>query len=213
MQIRKNTKAFKSILEIVANCQGRPDREKLIRLYITKAGHSIQDRINIEGIQGGDSALFYDMGYDTVLSNLKSSNHQLWMSDEVPGIYFFHSTSNKVWDETPFEFDEAILKEFSSLPELPAVRKKGKTEKVVLPVSKQKPVTPERKTKKAEPVKSNTRDKEPKGPDFKLKHKIHFTNLDRVIFRQSKLSKLGVLEYYDKISEYILPHLKDRPLS
>jgi DNA ligase D-like protein (predicted polymerase) len=213
MQIRKNTKAFKTILEIVATCQGRPDREKLIRLYITKAGHSIQDRINIEGIQGGDSALFYDMGYDTVLSNLKSSNHQLWMSDEVPGIYFFHSTSNKVWDETPFEFDEAIQKEFSALPELPAVRKKGKTEKVVLPVSKQKPVAPERKTKKAAPARNNSRDKEPPGPDFKLKHKIHFTNLDRVIFRQSKLSKLGVLEYYDKISEYILPHLKDRPLS
>ncbi|HTF19883.1 MAG TPA: hypothetical protein VK658_17545 [Chryseolinea sp.] len=213
MQIRKNTKAFKTIIEIVTACQGRPDREKLIRLYITKAGHSIQDRINIEGIQGGDAALFYDMGYETVLSNLKSSSHQLLVSDDIPGIYFFHSSSNKVWDESPFEFDEAIIKEFGSLPELPVVRKRDKAGKIVLPVSKQKSETPDHKTKKTDTDKNtNSRHKEPKGPDFELKHKIDFTNLEKVIFRQSKLNKQGVLEYYDKIAAYLLPYLKDRPL-
>src|SRR5687768_7756501 len=126
MLIRKNTKAFKTILEIVSVCQSRVDREKLIRLYITKAGHSVNERINVEAIQG-DAALFYEMNYQSVLNNLQSPNHQLHVSDETPGIYFFHSTSNKVWDETPFEFDEEIKKEFSSLPELPVLRKKEKS--------------------------------------------------------------------------------------
>ena len=146
MLIRKNTKAFKTILEIISACQSRADREKLIRLYITRAGHSINDRISVEGIQG-DAALFYEMNYQSVLNNLQSSSHQLHISDEIPGIYFFHSSSNKVWDETPFEFDEAIKKEFSSLPELPVVRKKEKPEKFVFPTGKSKAESNRKKRK------------------------------------------------------------------
>lgn len=212
MQIRKNTKAYKTILEIVSTCQSRPDREKLIRLYITKAGNSIAERIHVEGIQGGDAGFFYDMSYETVLSNLKSSSHQLIASDDVPGIYFFHSSSNKTWDEAPFEFDEAVIKLFSSLPELPVPRKKEKAEKFVLPVSSSRE-TKKEKVKKVESVKTaRTHEKKPKGPDFGLKHQIDFTNLGKVVFRQSQLGKEGVLKYYDSVSSYLLPYLKDRPL-
>lgn len=216
MQIRKNTKAFKTILEIISVCRDRPDREKLIRLYITKAGDSIADRISVEGIQG-EAGLFYEMTYQRVLNNLKSSNHQLQVSDKVPGIYFFHSSSNKAWDETPFEFDEAIKKEFASLPELPEVRKKGKAEKFVLPTSPVQTKSPAIKKQKAKkstkPAKAEKGpERGPKQPDYKLKHKIMFTNLDSVVYRQPGLSKLDVLNYYNKISEYLLPYLKDRPV-
>ena len=137
MLIRKNTKAYKSILEIINGCRDRPDREELIRLYITKAGDTIKERISIEGIQGG-AGLFYEMNYQGVLGNLKSSNHQLHQSEEVPGLYFFHSSSNKVWDETPFEFDEAIGKLFSSVAELPALRRKEKVQKFEFPAPRLK---------------------------------------------------------------------------
>lgn len=220
MLIRKNTKTFKTILEIVTACKDRPDREKLIRLYITKAGNSIEDRISVEGIQG-DAALFYDLNYHSVLSNLESSERQLHQSDEIPGIYFFHSTSNKVWDETPFEFDEAIKKEFASLPDLPVVRKKSKTEKYVFPDPKVKPeptarkseMAPTKKEKAAVKKAPKAVDKGPRQPDYKLKHKIEFTDLDKVIFRNPQVTKKDVLDYYHKISEHILPYLKDRPLS
>jgi DNA ligase D-like protein (predicted polymerase) len=229
MLIRKNTKAFKTILEIVSSCQSRPDREKLIRLYVTKAGHSIKDRISVEGIQG-EAGLFYEMNYQAVLNNLRSSNHQLNQSDDTPGLYFFHSTSNKVWDETPFEFDEAIKKEFASLPELPAVRKKEKIEKFVLPTpgttTESKPSKKEKgAAKKHAPTKAESKKatpekkahmvviKSPRQPDYDLKKEIFFTDLDRVIFRHPSLSKKDVLDYYNEIAEYILPHLKDRPLS
>ena len=220
--IRKNTRAFKTILEIITACQERPDRDKLIRLYITKAGHSIDDRINVEGIQG-ESGLFYEMTYQTVLSNLQSSSHQLCSSDDVPGIYFFHSSSNKVWDEAPFEFDESIKTEFSSLTELPAVRKKEKASKFDLSGPGTKFETGDSKkkvgrsteksigSKATKPTKSTTI-KEPEQPDFNLKHDIHFTNLSKLIFRDAKLSKREVLEYYDEISDYLVPYLKDRPL-
>lgn len=203
-------------MEIVTGCQDRPDREKLIRLYITKAGHSIKGRISVEGIQG-EAALFYEMNYHAILNSLQSSNYQLHQSDEVPGIYFFHTGSNKVWDETPFEFDEAIKKDFGSLPDFPAVRRKEKTEKFFFPpphskteskpVRKEKPGTKKAVTKKAITI----RDKERRQPNYKLKHKIHFTDLERIVIRQAKLSKKDVLDYYYKIAEYMLPYLKDRP--
>lgn len=217
MQIRKNTKAFKTILEILTACQSRPDREKLIRLYITKAGHSINDRISVEGIQG-EAGLFYEMNYQAVLTKLTSANHQLNQSDDLPGIYFFHSSSNKVWDESPFEFDESIKNEFASLPDLPTTRKKEKVEKFVFPTpnvkAESKPVKKEKKGKadKTEIKKTQkTVDKGPKQPDYKLRQQINFKALEQIVFRQARLNKEDVLNYYNKISDYILPYLKDRP--
>lgn len=221
MLIRKNTKAFKTILEIITACRDRPDRDAMIRLYITKAGDTIKERISVEGIQGG-AGLFYEMGYQAVLGNLQSSNHQLHQSDEIPGIYFFHSSSNKVWDETPFEFDEAIKKEFGSLPDLPVVRKKEKAEKFVFPAPKTKVESTKEKARtrketlthkeKSEPKKSaKVVALWPKQPDYKLNQDIHFSGLERIVIRQAEMTKKNVLDYYDKISEYLLPYLKDRP--
>jgi len=129
MLIRRNTKAYKTIVDIVSACETRADRDKLIRLYITKAGHTIQDRLPVEGIEG-DTEVFYDLNYAAVLTNLNSAGRMLHQSDEIPGIYFFQSGANKAWDENPFEFDERIAKEFASLPDLPVTRKREKPVKV-----------------------------------------------------------------------------------
>lgn len=227
MLIRKNTKAFKTILEIVTACRDRPDRERLIRLYITKAGDTVRERINVEGIQGG-AGLFYEMNYQAVLGNLKSSNHQLHQSDDIPGVYFFHSSSNKVWDETPFEFDEAIKKEFGSLPDLPVLRKKEKAERFVFPdpklrneskASAKEKAGAEKEREKAPAKEEKGETKKsarvvalwPKQPDYNLKREIEFTGLERITLRQAQLTKRNVLDYYNKIADYLLPYLKDRP--
>lgn len=224
MLIRKNTKAFKTIAQILTTCQERHDREKLVRLYITRAGTSINERISTDAIQG-DSEVFYEMNYQSILVNLSSSNHQLQVSDDVPGIYFFHSSGNKVWDETPFEFDDAIKKEFSELPELPLTRKKEKAGKyefpkasaVTKPTGKSKAEVEKKvKAPKEKSFKAKMfvlRDHGPKQPDYKLRHEIHFTNMDRVISRQPQLTRKDIFDYYDKISEHILPYLKDRALT
>jgi DNA primase len=211
MQVRKNTKAFKAILEIFSQCRTRPDREKLVRLYITKAGDSLAERISIEGIQH-ESALFYEMNFQAIVTKLESSMHQLHLSEDPEGIYYFHSTSNKTWDENPFEFDETVLKVFKDLDSLPAVRKKEKVEKYELPVAQ---IVNERPVKAKEPVRKTAPMKfvpEEKQPGFKLAHSIQFTNLDRILFREPRLTKRDVLEYYFAMSNYILPHLRDRTL-
>lgn len=44
-------------------------------------------------------------------------------------------------------------------------------------------------------------------------HSIRFSNLDKVWFPKDRISKRDVLRYYEAVAEYLLPHLKDRPLS
>ncbi len=42
---------------------------------------------------------------------------------------------------------------------------------------------------------------------------LKFTNLDKVWYPKDKVTKRDVINYYDAVAEYLVPHLKDRPLS
>lgn len=44
-------------------------------------------------------------------------------------------------------------------------------------------------------------------------HKVKLTNQDKIYFPKDGLTKGDVVEYYQSVSKYILPHLKNRPLS
>ena len=44
-------------------------------------------------------------------------------------------------------------------------------------------------------------------------HEIKFNNLNKVYWTKEKITKRDMLNYYDEISPYILPYLKDRPQS
>lgn len=44
-------------------------------------------------------------------------------------------------------------------------------------------------------------------------HKIKITNPDKVLFQEEGITKWEVVEYYERIAETMLPHIKDRPLA
>ena len=44
-------------------------------------------------------------------------------------------------------------------------------------------------------------------------HRLKFTNLDKVYFPKDGWKKRHLLHFYDQVSEYLVPHLKNRPLS
>ncbi len=54
---------------------------------------------------------------------------------------------------------------------------------------------------------------ETKTPKKATTNKVEITNPDKVYFPKEKITKGDVIAYYDSISEYILPYLKDRPQS
>jgi bifunctional non-homologous end joining protein LigD len=44
-------------------------------------------------------------------------------------------------------------------------------------------------------------------------HELHFSNLSKIYWPDDKISKREMLNYYYQVAPYILPYLKDRPLS
>jgi bifunctional non-homologous end joining protein LigD len=44
-------------------------------------------------------------------------------------------------------------------------------------------------------------------------HTLKFTNLDKVFFPKDNWRKRDLLAFYDRVAPFLLPHLKDRPLS
>jgi bifunctional non-homologous end joining protein LigD len=82
--------------------------------------------------------------------------------------------------------------------------------------SVQKPVQKTSKSKTMTTKKSseNTEDENEKDTEITLnRHKIKLTNQDKIYFPKDKISKGDVVDYYQSVAEYILPHLKNRPLS
>jgi len=43
--------------------------------------------------------------------------------------------------------------------------------------------------------------------------RLKFTNLDKVFFPKDGWKKRDVIEFYDRVAQWLVPHLKDRPLS
>lgn len=68
---------------------------------------------------------------------------------------------------------------------------------------------PAKNSKAAAPKKGK-----PGGQTMKVGgHELKVTNLDKLYFADEKITKGDVLSYYNSISKYILPYLKDRPQS
>ncbi|MXS71734.1 DNA ligase D [Flavobacteriaceae bacterium W22] len=71
------------------------------------------------------------------------------------------------------------------------------------------PQKPEKMTKK--PVKKS--DSESDKEVTLNRHKVKLTNQDKIYFPKDGITKGDVIEYYQSVAKYILPHLKNRPLS
>lgn len=52
-----------------------------------------------------------------------------------------------------------------------------------------------------------------KQKEITMRGKVEVTNLDKVFWPDEGYTKGDLIEYYESVSEYILPYLKDRPIS
>ncbi len=84
-------------------------------------------------------------------------------------------------------------------------------------VSREEPAEPEDEPKGIDPEPTAAADHiELKGKEATVEidgHRLKFTNLDKVYFPKDGWKKRDLLAFYDAVSEYLLPHLRDRPLS
>lgn len=100
--------------------------------------------------------------------------------------------------------------------------KKGKADKDEGSPEKKKPVQSRRSSAKKINVKgkkhklkeSAIRIEDGKEQLIKVSaQKLKFTNLDKLYWTKEKIAKIDLIRYYDQISPFILPYLKDRPES
>jgi bifunctional non-homologous end joining protein LigD len=88
---------------------------------------------------------------------------------------------------------------------------KMQTKQKVVKASKKKAVV-EKKSKSE--AKAATEKKEGKNKIIVANgHKVELSNLHKIYWPVEKLQKGDMINYYDTIADYILPYLKDRPLS
>ncbi|MBV8328139.1 DNA ligase D [Chryseobacterium sp.] len=65
-------------------------------------------------------------------------------------------------------------------------------------------------------AKASAKKTETSGTDKEItlnRHIVKLTNMDKIYFPKDRITKGDVIDYYQSIAEYILPYLKNRPLS
>ncbi|SIP97919.1 bifunctional non-homologous end joining protein LigD [Chryseobacterium sp. RU37D] len=88
-------------------------------------------------------------------------------------------------------------------PVFVAIREDKNPEDVNVKPKEMKAKTSSKKTETSEKEKEITLNK----------YKVKLTNQDKIYFPKDDITKGDVIEYYQSVAEYILPHLKNRPLS
>ncbi|MBV8807291.1 MAG: DNA ligase D [Acidobacteriaceae bacterium] len=83
------------------------------------------------------------------------------------------------------------------------------------PAEEPQPAAAPKKTKRAPKTKSpSTLDLSSREATVEIDgHLLKFTNLDKVLFPKDGWTKRDLIEFYDRVSVWLLPHLRDRPLS
>lgn len=84
-----------------------------------------------------------------------------------------------------------------------AIREDKNPEEMKENATEMKAKTPMKKTLTSEKEKDITLNK----------HKVKLTNQYKIYFPKDRITKAEVIEYYQSVAHYILPHLKNRPLS
>lgn len=94
-------------------------------------------------------------------------------------------------------------------PVFVGIREDKEPEEVKTSSAELKTTTKSKLMKKSSDSKNSDSDKE-----ITLnRHKVKLTNQDKIYFPKDDVTKGDVIEYYQSVAEYILPHLKNRPLS
>jgi DNA ligase D-like protein (predicted polymerase) len=226
MLIRRNTKEFKGIRNLLSKYAGQPARKKLIRLYVVKAGETLKDKIAIDRL-GSEADFYYDLNYSSILSHLDDPDYRLHKSSS-PGLYYFKSIHFPKWEQTPFMVPQKLLGKievFAGMPSPPRARQKPGRAIEELPEdapafegSRAAGGKEKNQRQKARPARRGSsrrveKEEAPHEAVYGSKHRIVFQGIDEVIFDKGGITLGQVLEYYDEMAEYILPYIRDRAQS
>jgi hypothetical protein len=114
MQVRRNSKEFKKVREIIDDLSSDKDLKKKIILYIVKAGQQLRKRIRIDS-KLPDNKILFELQWDAVKYSLLDNSFRLFRSDQDPSLYYFKTMNDTEWDQNPFELKGEHKKELLNL--------------------------------------------------------------------------------------------------
>lgn len=224
MLIRRNSREFIGIQNLLEKYAGQSSRKKLIRLFVVKAGETIKNKIPVDTL-GNEADFYYDLNYSSILSHLNDPDYRLHRSSS-PGLYFFKSIHFPKWEQTPFLVPKKLIDRIEEFAEIPSPKRaRRRTGRAVEELPEDVPVyegsapSPvKRKEQKEKRVRKGSQPKiaQRKAPNeaiYGSKHRIVFSDTDEVIFEKANITLAEVLHYYDSIADHLLPYIKDRAQS
>ncbi|MEY8761204.1 DNA ligase D [Chryseobacterium tongliaoense] len=98
-------------------------------------------------------------------------------------------------------------------PVFVAIREDKDPEEIADSMNDVIPISKKSKEMKAKTSKKTETSSEKEKEITLNRHMVKLTNQDKIYFPKDGITKGDVVEYYQSVAEYILPHLKNRPLS
>lgn len=114
MQVRRNSKEFRKVKEILDDLDEDPAIRKKITLFVVKAGEKLHRRIPINS-KLADHKILFDLQWDAVKYAMLDRSFGLRRSDKYPGLYYFRSNSDKSWDQSPFQLSRLLQKQLEAI--------------------------------------------------------------------------------------------------
>ena len=109
MLIPRNTKEFKAVRDIVEEVNENPRKKRSIKVYVVRPGQSLVHRVDVSKLKE-DRDVIYNLTFDSVVESLRNQNYKLHRSEEIKGLYYFHTTSDDRWDRNPFMLSKSAMK-------------------------------------------------------------------------------------------------------
>jgi hypothetical protein len=109
VQVKRNTKEYKTIKTIIADHIDNPGRIRSILLYTIKPYHSLKDAVLLN-TQKINKIIMYELAYESLTEYFKNNSKKLFRNSEL-NIYYFKSSANSKWIESPFSFTGQVNKE------------------------------------------------------------------------------------------------------
>lgn len=113
LQIKRNSKEFKEVREIVGDYEEVSGRKRWILLYALKPYQTLSDRILLNQ-RKQNAEVLYNLAYNSLLDYFRDHTKKLFR-DERTGVYYFKSNAHSKWMEVPFELTGKLKKQVHPL--------------------------------------------------------------------------------------------------
>lgn len=110
MQLKRNTKEFKKVKELVEAILDDSERNKNLQLFLTKAGDPLSKRIKLNA-KLKDSEILSGFQVDALKYAFLDKSFQLFRDEDEKGLYYFKTRNDPDWDQHPFQLKGSASEE------------------------------------------------------------------------------------------------------